>query len=138
MKAQVRLVAAFVAGVMVGGVSMGLAARRNFDEFLRTVLVTNTFEEAQTLRELELGGPERYKGRILGYAFPGLAESLAKRRGEPEVDGALCAIRLAYEREGLELPARVAPHVQNLPPEAEMSCRKRREEMEKRSAAPAR
>lgn len=138
MKTWVRAVVAFMAGLTVGGAAMGFAARRNFDELLRTVLVNNTFEETLTLRELELGGPDRYKQRIFGYAFPGFAESLAKMRGEPEVDGALWAIRRAYEREGLELPARVAPHVQNLPPEAEMSCRKRQQEMEAKGAAPVR
>jgi len=138
MKPKVRLVLVFVAGLVLGGAGVALAWWRGTDFLLRTWLVTNTFEETLTVRELELGGPERYKKRIFAYALPGFAESLAKRRGEPEVDGALWAIRRAYEREGLELPARVAPHVQNLPPEAEMSCRKRHEEMEKQGAAPAR
>ncbi len=138
MKPTVRLVLAFVAGLILGGAGVALAYWRGMDFLLRTWLVTNTFEEALTLQELANGGPERYKKRIFGYALPGFAESLAKRRGEPEVDGALWAIRQAYEREGLELPARVAPHVQNLPPAAEMSCRKRREEMETKAAAPAR
>jgi len=138
MKSWGGLAVAFVAGVMVGGASMGLAARRNFDEILRTVLVTNTFEETFTLRELARGGPELYKKRIFGYALPGFAESLANMKGEPEVDAALWAIRRAYEREGMDLPPRVAPHVQDLPPEAEMSCRKRQEEMEAKGAAPVR
>jgi hypothetical protein len=138
MKPTVRLVLVFMAGLVLGGAGVALAWWRGTDFLLRTWLVTNTFEETLTLRELELGGPERYKKRIFAYALPGFAESLAKRRGEPEVDGALWAIRLAYQREWLELPARVAPHVQNLPPEAEMSCRKKREEMETKAAAPAR
>jgi hypothetical protein len=137
MRSRVRLVVAFVAGVLVGGVAMGFVGRRSLDYFLRTWLVTNTFEETLTLQELERGGPERYKKRVFGHALPGLAESLAQRNGEPEVDSALWAIRRAYEREGLELPARVAPHVRDLPPEAEITCRKRYEEIEaKEKAAP--
>ena len=130
MKAWVRLVVAFVAGVTVGGVAMGFVGRRSFDYFLRTWLVTNTFEETLTLRELESGGPERYKLRMFGRALPGFAESLAQRKGEPEVDAALWAIRRAYEREGLDLPTRVASHVQDLSPEAESTCRKRQAEIE--------
>lgn len=138
MRPTVRLVLVFVAGLVLGGAGVALAYWRGMDFFLRTWLVTNTFEETLALSELAKGGPDLYKQRIFDQALPRFAEMLAKRRGEPEVDGALWAIRLAYEREGLELPARVAPHVRNLPPEAEMSCRRRREEMEKKSAAPAR
>lgn len=138
MSARSRVVVAFVAGLVLGGAGVALACWRGMDFFLRNWLVTNTFEETLTLGELAKGGPERYKERIFGYALPGFAESLARRKGEPEVDAALWAIRRAYEREGLELPARVAPHVQNLPPEAEMSCRKRQEELEAKGTPPAR
>jgi len=138
VRPTVRLALVFVAGLILGGGGVALAYWRGVDFLMRTWLVTNTFEETQTLHELERGGPERYKKRIFGYALPSFAESLARRRGEPQVDAALWAIRQAYQREGLELPARVAPHVQNLPPEAEMSCRKRQQEMEAKGAAPVR
>lgn len=138
MKPKARLVLVFLAGLILGGAGVALAWWRGTDFLLRTWLVTNTFEETLTLSELAKGGPDLYKHRAFETALPRFAEMLAKRRGEPEVDGALWAIRLAYQREGLELPARVAAHVQNLPPEAEMSCRKRREEMETKAAAPAR
>lgn len=137
MKASVRLVVAFVAGGVVGSVAMGYVGRRSFDDFFRTVLVTNTFEETLTLQELERGGPERYKRRIFGYALPGFAESLTRQRGEPDVDAALWAIRRAYEREGLDLPPRVAPLVQDLPPGAEWVCRKRQQELEAKATTPA-
>lgn len=138
MKPTVRLVLVFVTGLVLGGAGVALAYWRGMDFHLRTWLVTNTFEETLALSELAKGGPELYKQRVFEHALPRFAEMLARRRGEPQIDSALWAIRLAYEREGLELPARVAPHVQNLPPEAEMSCRKRHEEMEKQGAAPAR
>lgn len=138
MKPTARLVLVFAAGLILGGAGVALAYWRGMDFFLKNWLITNTFEETLALSELAKGGPDLYKQRIFGQALPRFAEMLAKRRGEPQVDAALWAIRQAYEREGLELPARVAPHVQNLPPEAGVSCRKRREEMEKRSAAPAR
>lgn len=138
MSARIRVVVAFMAGLILGGAGVALAYWRGVDFFLRNWLVTNTFEETLTLAELAKGGPDLYKQRVLDQALPRFAEMLAKRRGEPQVDAALWAIRQAYEREGLELPPRVAPHVQNLPPEAEMSCRKRQEEMEAKGAATAR